>query len=595
MMGYMARAEGRQERPMTLSQRTIRAARDAFISSGIETPGLRPATLDAWRRSKAAGVTSSGTPTLRMVDDIDVDSSLLRSVRPVTEELLRQFATSDVAMMVTDRDARIVGRWTSGTVVARHLDRMGVHPGTIFDEALVGSTGLGTPLEAAGPIVVEGAEHYNDSFDAVVAVGAPIVHPGTGVVEGVLDLVAPTGAPIGLMLPLVSQAVREAGNRLVSGYAREDRELLDAFMQIERRGPRRPMLAVNSRLMMANTHAGAMLGSRPHLVLWEEISRAIADGQDAVYLGDEGSGVIARIRKISHSEGCLGAVLQLGPADRSVSPQVRPSSPARTLAARIGHRLPGHSLRWTRAVSSLAEALVHGVPVLLAGPAGVGKSALGRIAAELWEGREPDHVDASHLLDDAWDVRAAEASRAVIVEGLGPEADLPAVMALVDTWSAQGRRVILTWHDPSGAELPEIIEQRIHAVIELPSLAHRPNDIGDLIHAWSTRREDGGCPVEVDAVRDLVQRLWPGNVRELFRTLDIAASNRTGPRIRLDDLPSPDQPGPRRQLTFLESVEREAIAKLLKVSGGSKVDVARELGISRSTLYRKLAALGLDD
>jgi transcriptional regulator of acetoin/glycerol metabolism len=44
----------------------------------------------------------------------------------------------------------------------------------------------------------------------------------------------------------------------------------------------------------------------------------------------------------------------------------------------------------------------------------------------------------------------------------------------------------------------------------------------------------------------------------------------------------------------LERVERDAIAAVLAASHGNKRTAAAELGISRSTLYRKIEALGLD-
>ncbi|MUL49896.1 hypothetical protein FZI85_29840 [Mycobacterium sp. CBMA293] len=61
------------------------------------------------------------------------------------------------------------------------------------------------------------------------------------------------------------------------------------------------------------------------------------------------------------------------------------------------------------------------------------------------------------------------------------------------------------------------------------------------------------------------------------------------------DLPSEPTAAPAsRKLTYLENVERDAIAALLAAHRGNKRRVADVLGISRSTLYRKMATLDLD-
>lgn len=49
-----------------------------------------------------------------------------------------------------------------------------------------------------------------------------------------------------------------------------------------------------------------------------------------------------------------------------------------------------------------------------------------------------------------------------------------------------------------------------------------------------------------------------------------------------------------RELTSLEQTERETVIRVLNEAGGNKSIAAEQLGIARSTLYRKLRALGLE-
>jgi transcriptional regulator of acetoin/glycerol metabolism len=101
--------------------------------------------------------------------------------------------------------------------------------------------------------------------------------------------------------------------------------------------------------------------------------------------------------------------------------------------------------------------------------------------------------------------------------------------------------------------------------------------------------------VAPEAIQLLMRMSWPGNVGELrsavTRTLDTA----TGTAAVLADLP-PEirRAAHRRTLTRFERAEMHAILEALAETGGNKRDAAVLLGISRSTLYRKLQAAGID-
>lgn len=573
------------------TQEFIAAARAAFLADGIETLGIRAETLASWRRCKAAGVPATGRVSRRTGQDFDRDSALLRAVRPVTEDLMSQFHASDFGMVLIDRDARVVGRWTANGAMESRLDGMSAVPGAVFDESFVGSTALGTPLEEGRPAIVDGAEHYNETFDSVVATGVPVTNPATDVVEGVLDLVAPTGAPSSLMLPLAAHAARDAGDRLASGHARHDRELLDAYLRLDRRGHRRPLAAVNSRLLVVNRHVGDTLAGHPQLLLWEQVERAISRGERTLRL-DRGAQtpLSARIRVIGEPGQCLGAVLQLVPGFPASEPKGAPCGP-RVLETAAAAALRGRSLRWTSAVQRVREALAGSRPVVLTGPSGSGKSFLAVSAAQQQVGNEgrvevaeasagetmPEHCEADALVLDGVDLR----------EGPGE-----LLRRVVDARRASGRlTVLVSWCSPARAE--EAAAAIGGDMVELPSLAHRSADIADLVRAWADRQRSG-VSVDATAVHELARRSWPGNVRQLFTTLDRALAARPHGRIDRAALGFAGTPAPHRELTFLENVEREAIAALIDSAGGSRMRVAQELGVSRSTLYRKLAALGLD-
>ncbi len=147
--------------------------------------------------------------------------------------------------------------------------------------------------------------------------------------------------------------------------------------------------------------------------------------------------------------------------------------------------------------------------------------------------------------------------------------------------------------------------------ITLPPLRDRREDIPLLVeHFLEKHARDAGkkvTRVEPRAMEALASHGWPGNVRELenvvHRTLLVVA----GLELKLDDLPAniiaAGGPSPVPQSTAtkstaagpksLEDLERDAIVSAMESNRGNLSDVARQLGIGRSTLYRKLEQYGL--
>jgi transcriptional regulator with PAS, ATPase and Fis domain len=132
--------------------------------------------------------------------------------------------------------------------------------------------------------------------------------------------------------------------------------------------------------------------------------------------------------------------------------------------------------------------------------------------------------------------------------------------------------------------------------IDLPPLRERREDIPLLIQHFLEER-----PIQRAAVALLLEYPWPGNVRELQNELDRAKAL-GGDKITVQDL-SPKIAGatPRSQASDpggslgnrVASFEREAIAEALELTGGNLSKAARELGLSRGGLYKKMAAYGL--
>jgi two-component system response regulator AtoC len=146
--------------------------------------------------------------------------------------------------------------------------------------------------------------------------------------------------------------------------------------------------------------------------------------------------------------------------------------------------------------------------------------------------------------------------------------------------------------------------------IEVPPLRERQDEIPALAAeilaqlARRSGREPPGLGAEVVAA--LRRYPWPGNVRELRNALERALILGRGEALSLAHLPpemqrpsgngSASRPSgvPGSRLLRLEDLEREHILGVLEAVDGNRSRAAQVLGISRSTLKRKLAELGVN-
>ncbi len=143
-------------------------------------------------------------------------------------------------------------------------------------------------------------------------------------------------------------------------------------------------------------------------------------------------------------------------------------------------------------------------------------------------------------------------------------------------------------------------------VIEMPPLRQRSDDLPDLIEtilARMGRRRSASPGVTEEALRLMKKYPWPGNVRELETALERACSLLSGDQpIDVAHLPESVRRGavivPLRErvepVLNLDEWNREAIIRAGWATQGAVVEMAQLLGISRTTLWRKMRAFNLD-
>ncbi|GAB4027707.1 sigma-54-dependent transcriptional regulator [Spirosoma gilvum] len=147
---------------------------------------------------------------------------------------------------------------------------------------------------------------------------------------------------------------------------------------------------------------------------------------------------------------------------------------------------------------------------------------------------------------------------------------------------------------------------RINTIeLHLPPLRERPSDIGPLAefflkkYAKQYNRSVSGLSPALLA--DMKQYRWPGNVRELQHAVERAVIL-ARPELAQGTLLEPTNfvfkngsaaVSPVNETLQLEDMERQLIQQAMQKHRGSITDVARELGLSRQALYRRLEKFGL--
>lgn len=172
-----------------------------------------------------------------------------------------------------------------------------------------------------------------------------------------------------------------------------------------------------------------------------------------------------------------------------------------------------------------------------------------------------------------------------------------------------------------GHFLPELLDALSPTKVDLPPLRERTGDIPALTRFFLARigeqpglRELG---ITDGALSLLAAYDWPGNVRQLQAVLFRAAVFCDGDALTSEDFPqllnilgtgpstvagNPMQESsgvmlyrPDGNLRPLEEIEADVIRLAIGLYRGRMTEVARRLGIGRSTLYRKLGELGIDN
>jgi hypothetical protein len=163
--------------------------------------------------------------------------------------------------------------------------------------------------------------------------------------------------------------------------------------------------------------------------------------------------------------------------------------------------------------------------------------------------------------------------------------------ALTELLAAARRRAwtcIVTSADESG--ISGVTSNDLGSVhVNLLPLRDRIDELPGLASEFALPRR-----LAPEVIQLLMRLPWPRNLWDLQSVVGRLRSETSDQVIGIGSVPAElRRRAPRRRLTRFETAELEAILSALEQCSGNKREAARNLGISRTTLYRKLQAAGL--
>ena len=294
--------------------------------------------------------------------------------------------------------------------------------------------------------------------------------------------------------------------------------------------------------------------------------------------------------------------------------QPQPSVPGLTLVeleSPPATHVVGVSAAWRKLLMQAEMAAPHVQVAAIEGEHGSGKQTLARYLFS----RSP-LAAASFQRRDAREWLVADADPATLagftyldrVDLLAPPGQglLLGVLKVLQDRPA-GRAVVLASSQTSlrqmagqGLLMPDLAFRLTAVRFAIPPLRQRREDIAPLAQGLldriCARYQQRPVMLGPGALARLLQHNWPGNVRELASVLEAALLEAVDGVIRAGDLAVPTgldaqpelQPLLRQENLSLDAVIRHHVQSVLDLNRGNKLRSARQLGISRSTLYRIL-------
>lgn len=557
--------------------------------------------------------------------------------------LYQQLAGSGYAIMLTDADGVLLN-FFGDPAFTHAASKTGLMQGALWSERLQGTNGMGTCLVEKKPVIVHQDEHYLVRNIGLSCAAAPICNH-QGDVVAILDASGESRLAQQHTLALVSMSVQMIENRVFLHQFR--REYIVRFHN------RPEFVGTLSEGAIAVSAAGIVLAAtRCAQFQLGFASAADICGRDISELFNVSfNGLLdSSVKKTFHPvpifdvrSGARFFAVIYPPEKQTVTKSPLPEAGRTPL-----DELQFGDTTMSTCIASAKRVMERDVPIVLCGETGTGKEMFAK-AVHLSGSRAqkpfvaincasiPESLIESELFgykSGAFTGASKEGARGKIFQANGGTlfldeiGDMPVALQARLLRVLEEREVL-----PLGAETPIKLDIRLISAthcdlkkkieqhqfredlyyrlqgltVSLPPLRERGDRRALVKHILAQECADEAKVGIDDELLDYFDRYrWPGNIRQLCHLLRTMVALREFDVLTLDDLP-PDyleamsvladdaNDMPAAQLNSLENAERDALIAELEKHGWNISTLARQLKMSRNTLYRKKRRLNITD
>lgn len=631
----------------------IQDSKENYIEDNVQLDiPLRPEILQSWKRSKEFGVNPFQKRVDKNVNIAELDASrernnkLLSFARKDISHFLQTIGDKETIITVSDNNGLLIDAY-GDNYIKKKAEKINFLPGALWSEEIAGTNAIGTAINNKQPIQILFSEHFSEGWKDWFCAAAPILHPLTNELLGVLDFSGKwkniNSHTLGLVMSKANQLTKH-----IEGLFYVDGLQINPFLRtlfnnyehgVMLLNENKQVLKVNDKLttILQDVQIGKRLEHYPaveklvdyiilnkhEVIVEKEISIGhefyVCSVQPVVLDESMMVGIYVYFRKSQYTYE-KKQDKQLPKLNHIDSVQ----SSKYTFDNMIGSSKEFHQIK-----EKAKKAAKLNTTLFLHGETGTGKEMFaqsihhysergektfiaincGAIPSELIESElfgyeagaftganpkgSPGKFELANggtiFLDEIGDmplnvqVHLLRVLEERVVTRIGGRTPIPVDVRVI---AATHRN--LTEAVKKGTFREDLLYRLRVIQLNLPSLRERSADIPELVYYYVNQLSSkfGKSCIEVDsqAMEVLQSYPWPGNIRELRNVLEQALFNMDGNIVLPNDLPA-------ELIDFrknLDDDEKEQIVKAIESAEGNITKAAVQLGISRATMYRKI-------